>query len=168
MRGKNGLINIAFHNQPVSKDHLMRDLEYAVKYRFFYGEVIDQRIIVLDYNKKSIDKLQIMPDLEYNGKLYYIPEINGKSILNNIKDKVEKNKELSEYEQYIFSILPLTNHGYDDEEMLMEELCIITPKLNIPKENREAISLCQMVLLELYINDYYRKKELQDIITIPT
>ena len=44
---------------------------------------------------------------------------------------METNQEPSEYEQYVFSILPLTNHQYNDEEQLMRELCSITPKLNI-------------------------------------
>ena len=109
-----------------------------------------------------------MPDFEYRGKIYYIPEINGRLILNNIKDKLKKNEELSEYEQYVFSILPLTNHGYNDEEKLVEELCNMTPKLNISEENRDAITLCQMILIDLYINDDSKKKELMEVITMTT
>ena len=162
------MINIEFHKRPLSKAILKRDLEYVIQYAFFYDEVIDQRIIVVDDDKTSANRLQILANLEYNGKIYHIPKINGGLILNNIKDKVKKNEELSEYEQYVFSILPLTNHCYNDEKKLVEEICNMTQELNISEENRDAITLCQMILIELYIDDDSKKKELMEVITMTT
>ena len=166
LKGQQGFVNIEFHKQPLSKAHLSRDFEYVIQYFFFYGEPIDQKIVVIDNDRKSVDRLQIMPDLEYNGKLFYVPDFDGKKVLNNIKDKVKNEKTPTEEELYIFSILPLTNHGYGDEEELMKELCELTPKLKISEKNMEYISLCHMVLVELFVDDEFLKEKLIKVITM--
>jgi hypothetical protein len=89
-------------------------------------------------------------------------------VLNNIRNKLENNQEPSEYEQYVFSILPLTNHQYDDDEQLMKEICSITPKLNISEKNRESINLCHMILVEICVHDEFLKEELYGVISMTT
>lgn len=166
LKGQQGFVNIEFHKQPLSKAHLSRDFEYVIQYFFFYGEPIDQKIIVIDNDRKSVDRLQIMPNLVYNGKLFYVPDFDGKKVLNNIKYKIKNEKTPTEDELYIFSILPLTNHGYGDEEELMKELCELTPKLKISEKNMEYISLCHMVLVELFVDDEFLKEKLIKVITM--
>ncbi len=166
LKGQQGFVNIEFHKQPLSKAHLSRDFEYVIQYFFFYGEPIDQKIIVIDNDRKSVDRLQIMPNLVYNGKLFYVPDFDGKKVLNNIKYKIKNEKTPTEDEPYIFSILPLTNHGYGDEEELMKELCELTPKLKISEKNMEYISLCHMVLVELFVDDEFLKEKLIKVITM--
>ena len=166
LKGKKGFVNIEFHKQPLSRAHLSRDFEYVIQYFFFYDEPIDQKIVVIDNDRKSIDRLQIMPDLEYKGKLFYVPNFDGKKVLNNIKNKIRNEETPTEDELYIFSILPLTNHGYADEEELMKELCSLTPELKISEKNREYISLCHMILVELFVEDDYLKEELVKVITM--
>lgn len=166
LKGKNGYVNIEFHKQPLSKSHLDRDFEYVVQYYLFYGETIEQKIVVVDNNRKSIEKINVTPDYPYYGNYYYVPDIDGCEVLNSIKYKLMSNQEPSEYEQYVFSILPLTNHHFRDEEQLMKELCSITPKLNIPEKNRDAINLCHMILVELFVSDDLVKEELYDVITM--
>ena len=166
LKGQQGFVNIEFHKQPLSKAHLSRDFEYVIQYFFFYDEPIDQKIVVIDNDRKSIDRLQIMPDLEYKGKLFYVPNFDGKKVLNNIKNKIKNEETPTEDELYIFSILPLTNHGYADEEELMKELCNLTPELKISEKNREYISLCHMILVELFVEDDYLKEELVKVITM--
>ena len=146
LKGKNGYVNIEFHKQPLSKSQLDRDFEYVVDCYMFYGETVEQRIVVVDNN----------------------PDIDGCEVLNNIKNKLENNQELSESEQYIFSILPLTNHRYVDEEQLMKELCALTPKLNISEKNREYINLCHMILVEICVHDEFLKEELYGVISMTT
>ena len=92
LKGKKGFVNIEFHKQPLSRAHLSRDFEYVIQYFFFYDEPIDQKIVVIDNDRKSIDRLQIMPDLEYKGKLFYVPNFDGKKVLNNINKTVQINK----------------------------------------------------------------------------
>ena len=166
LKGQQGFVNIEFHKQSLSKAHLSRDFEYVIQYFFFYGEPIDQKIIVIDNDRKSVDRLQIMPNLVYNGKLFYVPDFDGKKVLNNIKYKIKNEKTPTEDELYIFSILPLTNHGYGDEEELMKELCELTPKLKISEKNMEYISLCHMVLVELFVDDEFLKEKLIKVITM--
>lgn len=166
LKGQQGFVNIEFHKQPLSKAHLSRDFEYVIQYFFFYGEPIDQKIIVIDNDRKSVDRLQIMPNLVYNGKLFYVPDFDGKKVLNNIKYKIKNEKTPTDDELYIFSILPLTNHGYGDEEELMKELCELTPKLKISEKNMEYISLCHMVLVELFVDDEFLKEKLIKVITM--
>lgn len=107
LKGQQGFVNIEFHKQPLSKAHLSRDFEYVIQYFFFYGEPIDQKIIVIDNDRKSVDRLQIMPNLVYNGKLFYVPDFDGKKVLKNIKYKIKNEKTPTEDELYIFSILHL-------------------------------------------------------------
>ena len=164
LKGKNGYINIEFHKQPLSKSHLNRDFEYVLQCYFHYGETMDQKIVILDKDRKSIDKLQILKNLEYNAQCYFTPEVDGATILNNIKDKIVDNETLTDYEQYVFSILPLTNHGHDNVEKLVEELCHLTEKLNIPEKNKEAIAFCQMILVDLFVNDKNLQEKLLDVI----
>lgn len=167
LKGKKGYVNIEFHKKELSKHSLDRDFEYAVECYIFYGETIDQRIIVIDNEKRSVEKLKIMPDLDYKAKYYFIPEIDGATILNNIKNKIKNNQKPDEYEQYIFSILPLTDHSYDNEKELIIELCNLTRKLNIIEKNKEAIALCQMIYIDIFIKeDENLKNELMDVITM--
>ena len=166
LKGKKGCVNIEFHKQPLSKSQLDRDFEYVVECYLFYDKTIDQRIVVLDNKRKSIEKLQIMPDLEYKAKYHSIQEIDGATTLNNIKNKIKNNLELDDYEQYVFSILPLTNHGHDNEEQLVKELCYLNKKLNISEKNREAIALCQLIQIELFVNDEELENELMDVIAM--
>ena len=166
LKGKNGYVNIEFHKQPLSKAFLKRDFQYVIQYFFHYDEIIDQRIIIVDNDRKSVNELQIMPNLKYEAQCYFVPNYNGSLVLNTIKNKIQNNEKLDDYEQYIFSILPLTNHGYDNVEELMEELCALTPELNIPEKNREIIGLCQLILIDLYVNDEYLKKKLVEVVTM--
>jgi len=166
LKGKKGCVNIEFHKQALSKSQLDRDFEYVVECYLFYDKTIDQRIVVLDNKRKSIEKLQIMPDLEYKAKYHSIQEIDGATTLNNIKNKIKNNLELDDYEQYVFSILPLTNHGHDNEEQLVKELCYLNKKLNISEKNREAIALCQLIQIELFVNDEELENELMDVIAM--
>jgi len=166
LKGKEGCVNVEFHKQALSKSHLDRDFEYVVQCYLFYDRIIDQKIIVMDKDRKSIEKIQIMPDLEYKAKYYFIPDIDGATILNNIKNKTKINQELDEYEQYVFSILPFTSHGHYDEEQLVKELCYLTPKINIPEKNRESIALCQCIQIELFVNDEELENELMDVIAM--
>lgn len=98
LKGKKGCVNIEFHKQALSKSQLDRDFEYVVECYLFYDKTIDQRIVVLDNKRKSIEKLQIMPDLEYKAKYHSIQEIDGATTLNNIKNKIKNNLELDDYE----------------------------------------------------------------------
>ncbi|MBR0371898.1 MAG: hypothetical protein IJH63_14490 [Methanobrevibacter sp.] len=164
LKGKNGYINIEFHKQPLSKSHLNRDFEYVLQCYFHYGETMDQKIVILDNDRKSVDKLQILKNLEYKADCYFTPEIDGATTLNIIKDKTMNNKILTDYEQYVFSILPLTNHGHDNVEKLVEELCHLTKELNIPEKNREAIAFCQMILVDIFVNNTTLKDKLMDVI----
>ena len=96
LKGKEGCVNVEFHKQALSKSHLDRDFEYVVQCYLFYDRIIDQKIIVMDKDRKSIEKIQIMPDffqamkpilgallLEHenlfceplNGPLWYLPAI---------------------------------------------------------------------------------------------
>ena len=168
LKGKNGYVNIEFHKQPLSKSQLDRDFEYVVDCYMFYGETVEQRIVVVDNNQKSVEKIDITPKFSYYGNYFYVPDIDGCEVLNNIKNKLENNQELSESEQYIFSILPLTNHRYVDEEQLMKELCALTPKLNISEKNREYINLCHMILVEICVHDEFLKEELYGVISMTT
>lgn len=127
LKGKNGRVNVEFHKQPLSKSHLDRDFEYVVQCYMFYGETIEQRIVVVDNDRKSVEKIQVTPDFPYYGNYFYVPDMDGGKVLNSIKTKLKNNQELSEEEQYIFSILPLTNHCQINEELLMKEVCSITP-----------------------------------------
>ena len=164
LKGKNGLINIEFHKQPLSKSHLNRDFEYVIQCYFHYGETIDQKIVILDNDRKSVNKLQILKNLEYKADCYFTPEIDSATILNNIKDKAINNKTLTDYEEYVFSILPLTNHGHDNVENLVEELCHLTKELNIPEKKKEALAFCQMILVDISVNDTTLKDQLMDVI----
>ncbi len=164
LKGKNGLINIEFHKQPLSKSHLNRDFEYVIQCYFQYGETINQKIVILDNDRKSVDKLQILKNLEYKADCYFTQEIDGATILNIIKDKIVDNETLTYYEEYVFSILPLTNHGHNNVEKLVEELCHLTKELNILEEKKEAISFCQMILVDIFVNDTTLKDKLMDVI----
>ena len=166
LKGKNGYINIEFHKQPLSKAHLDRDFEYVVGCYFHYGETMDQRIVILDDSRKSVEKLQILSNLVYEAPCYYASHIDGATVLNIIKNKTEHNEKLTDYEQYVFSILPLTDHGHDNVEKLIEELCKLTKKLNISEKNKEAIALCQMILVDIFVNDDALKEELIGVITM--
>ena len=166
LKGKNGYINIEFHKQPLSKAHLDRDFEYVVGCYFHYGETMDQRIVILDDSRKSVEKLQILSNLVYEAPCYYASHIDGATVLNIIKNKTEHNEKLTDYEQYVFSILPLTDHGHDNVEKLVEELCKLTKKLNISEKNKEAIALCQMILVDIFVNDDALKEELIGVITM--
>ena len=166
LKGENGYVNIEFHKQPLSKSHLDRDFEYVVQCYLFYGETIEQKIVVVDDNRKSIEKINVTPNYPYYGNYFYMPDIDGCEVLNSIKYKLKNNQEPTEYEQYIFSILPLTNHHFFDEEQLMKELCSITPKLKVSEKNREVINLCHMILIELFVRDEFVKKELYDVVTM--
>ena len=168
LRGKNGYVNVEFHKQPLARSHLDRDFEYVVDCYMFYGETIEQKIVVVDNNRKSIEKIHITPNFPYYGNYFYVPDIDGHEVLNNIKNKLETNQEPSEYEQYVFSILPLTNHQYSDEEQLMRELCSITPKLNISEKNKESINLCHLILVEMCVRDEFIKEELYGVISMTT
>ncbi|MBR5953927.1 MAG: hypothetical protein IK021_00630 [Methanobrevibacter sp.] len=168
LRGKNGYVNVEFHKQPLARSHLDRDFEYVVDCYMFYGETIEQKIVVVDNNRKSIEKIHITPNFPYYGNYFYVPDIDGHEVLNNIKNKLETNQEPSEYEQYVFSILPLTNHQYSDEEQLMRELCSITPKLNISEKNKESINLCHLILVEVCVRDELIKEELYGVISMTT
>lgn len=168
LRGKNGYVNVEFHKQPLARSHLDRDFEYVVDCYMFYGETIEQKIVVVDNNRKSIEKIHITPNFPYYGNYFYVPDIDGHEVLNNIKNKLETNQEPSEYEQYVFSILPLTNHQYSDEEQLMRELCSITPKLNISEKNKESINLCHLILVEMCVRDELIKEELYGVISMTT
>lgn len=166
LKGKKGYVNIEFHKQPLSKVHLTRDFRYVMDAYFFYKETIDQRIIVVDDDRKSIDRLHVMPDWDYVAKYHVLPGIDGATVLNTIKNKVENNLELEEDEKYVFSILPLTNHGYEDEDKLIKELCQLTPKLNISENDRSRIWLCQLVLVDLIVDDEDLAEELTEMITM--
>lgn len=166
LKGEMGYVNIEFHKQPLSKSTLDRDFEYVVNCYLFYGEIIDQKIVVMDKNKKSIEKIQITPNLEFKGDYYYVSDIDGQEVLNTIKHKIKTNTELNDYEQYIFSIFPLTRHDFDNDDELMEELCNLTSHLNIPEKNRETICLIQVILLDLFVHNQELKNQLYKVITM--
>ena len=162
----NGRINVEFHKQPLKKRDLDRDFGYASQYYMKDGKTIDQRIVVVDIDRKSVEKIQITPINSYIGNYYFVPNFDGGEVLNIIKTKIKTNQKLTEYEKYIFSILPLTNHNYSNEEQLVEELCKITSELNISEKDRDSICLCQLILVELFVNDKFLKNELIGVITM--
>ncbi|SDA37030.1 hypothetical protein [Methanobrevibacter millerae] len=166
LKGKKGYVNIEFHKQPLSKSHLTRDFKYVMDAYFFYEEIIDQRIIVVDNDRKSVDRLHVMPNWDYVAKYHILPDIDGATVLNTIKNKVENNLELDEDEKYVFSILPLTNHGYDNEDQLIKELCQLTPRLNICEKDRGKIWLCQLILVDLIVDDEDLADDLMETITM--
>ena len=88
LKGPNGYINIEFHKQPLSKPILDRDFEYVVNCYLFYGETIDQKIVVIDDDRKSVEKIEITPNLHYFGDYYYVSDIDGQEVLNIIKNKI--------------------------------------------------------------------------------
>ena len=163
---KNGHINVEFHKQPLKKRDLDRDFGYESQHYMNDGKTIDQRIVVVDIDRKSVEKIQITPINSYIGNYYFVPNFDGGEVLNSIKNKIKTNQELTEYEKYVFSILPLTNHKYSDEEKLVEELCKITHELNISEQDRDSICLCQLILVELFVNDEFLKNELIGVITM--
>ena len=166
LKGKKGYVNIEFHKQPLSKSHLTRDFKYVMDAYFFYEEIIDQRIIVVDNDRKSVDRLHVMPNWDYVAKYHILPDIDGATVLNTIKNKVENNSELEEDEKYVFSILPLTNHDYDNEDQLIKELCELTPELNISEKDKGRIWLCQLILVDLIVDDEDLAEELMETITM--
>ena len=150
----------------VKKRDLNRDFGYASQHYMNDGKTIDQRIVVVDIDRKSVEKIQITPINSYIGNYYFVPNFDGGEVLNIIKTKIKTNQKLTEYEKYIFSILPLTNHNYSNEEQLVEELCKITSELNISEKDRDSICLCQLILVELFVNDKFLKNELIGVITM--
>ncbi len=120
LKGKNGYVNIEFHKQPLSKSQLDRDFEYVVDCYMFYGETVEQRIVVVDNNQKSVEKIDITPKFSYYGNYFYnnqksvekiditpkfsyygnyfyVPDIGGCEVLNNIKGFVNKSFDCFNY-----------------------------------------------------------------------
>ena len=166
LEGRNGYVNIEFHKQPLIKRDLDHDFGYVSNYYLKDGKTIDQKIVVVDMDRESIEKIQITPHNSFKGNYYYIPNIDGGEVLSSIKDKIKTNQKITEYEKYVFSILPLTNHDYNNEEKLVEELCYLTQKLNISERDKDSICLCHMILLELFVNDKYLYKKFLGVITM--
>ena len=166
LEGGNGDVNIEFHKQPLIKRDLDRDFGYVSNYYLKDGKTIDQKIVVVDMDRESIEKIQITPHNSYKGNYYYVPNIDGCEVLSSIKHKIKNNQKITEYEKYVFSILPLTNHSYQNEEKLVEELCYLTQKLNISERDKDSISLCHLILLELFVNDQFLYKKLLGVITM--
>ena len=75
LKGKKGYINIEFHKRPLSKAMLDRNLEYIVNCYISYDAPLDQKILIIDDNRTSVKKIQIIPGFEYEGKYHYFPDI---------------------------------------------------------------------------------------------
>jgi len=49
------------------------------------GKTIDQRIVVVDIDRKSVEKIQITPINSYIGNYYFVLNFDGGEVLNSIK-----------------------------------------------------------------------------------
>lgn len=65
-------------------------------------------------------------------------------LINNIMDKLNNNIELTDEDAYLFSVLPFTPHEMDTVA-LIEHLCCPVNDIEISKEHRYIIKLCQIL-----------------------
>ena len=151
-----------FHSRPLTERLLLRNFQYLANLRARVKYPVDLHIISMDKLKKSVKKVMITSDWEYEVEFTFLIDYDGDEILNTIKNKLENNIALTEEDAYLFSILPFTTHKMDTIE-IVKELCYFVNETEIQEELKYIIKLSQILWVNALVKDEELSKELIDV-----
>ena len=141
-----------FHSAPLTTKLLLRNFQYLANFRARVKYPVDLHIISLDKLKKSIRSVAITSKWNFELDFTFLIDFDGDEILNTITDKLEHNIWLTEYDAYLFAILPFTTHKMDTVEFIVM-LCYFVNEIDIQEELKYIIKLSQILWVNALVKD---------------
>lgn len=152
-------IEYEFHSGPVSPKTVIRNYQYAIDLRAEVDNPVKPYIVSLDPQKNPIPKVEIFPGVFTSPDVTYLIDIDGEKVLNNIKNKLNKQIELDYMDAYYLALMPYFRHEKSQKEML-RYMCHFINRINISQELKYIIKLCQILSVRALFTDDEQEKYL--------
>lgn len=151
------IIEYEFHSGPVSPSTVLRNYQYAIDLRVEVDKPVKPHIVSLDAQKNPIPKVGIFPGVFTDPDVTYLIDINGEKILNIIKNKLNKQKELDYMDAYSLGLIPFFKNKKETGEML-EDMCHFVNTISISEELKYIIKLIQILSVRALFTDDKQKE----------
>ena len=92
-------------------------------------------------------------------------KLNGEEYLNNIKNKVENEKELTIEDCAIIENIPDMKNS-QEESIIVEQLCNFIKNAKISDNNRIKLQSTMWLNIDYYVKDENKRKELMEMIKV--
>lgn len=163
-KDKEYIINIEFQtNLPNSEDYF-RFYIYASNLHVNYKKKV-KTIILCTENIKNETYVYNFGKGNYEFILKSLKNYNGDKKLKIIKKKIINNKEINNKDLAILLLIPYMN-SINIAETLFEKVCQITNNIKTDSLNKNILKASQITLLEKFIKNKSKQKEIMEIITM--
>ena len=141
------VILFEFHAGPMSGKTVVRNYQYAIDIRAEIDEPVKPHFVSLDPKKTPIPIVELFCGVYSNPEVTFLSDIDGKEVLNTIRDKISKQKELDEMDAYCLGLLPFFKNEKSREKML-EDMCHFINEIEISEEFKYIIKLIQILSVD--------------------
>lgn len=145
-------VEFEFHSGPLSPKTVIRNYQYAIDLRIETDTPVKPHIVSLDPQRNPIPKVEIFPGVFTNPDVTFLIDIDGKKVLNNIKNKLDKQIELDYMDAYHLALMPFFRHEKNRMEML-RYMCHFINRIKISEEHKYIIKLCQILSVRALFTD---------------
>ena len=157
------IYDIECESLSVTKNTLEKTWNYAKGLICKYDKDIYSLIIALSENNKFSEKQ--IGTTTHKPILLEMKKLNGDKYLNNIKKKVNNNKELTSHDCAIIETIPDMKNT-KKPEIVLEELCNLIKNGKINTENRTKLQATMWLNIDNYIKNQAKRKELMEMIEV--
>ena len=157
------IYDIEFESLSVTENTLEKTWNYAKGLICKYDNDIYSLIIALSENNKFYEKQ--IGTTTHKPILLEMKKINGDEHLNNIKKKVNDNKELTSHDCAIIETIPDMKNT-KKPEIVLEELCNLIKNGKINAENRTKLQATMWLNIDKYIKNLEKRNELMEMIDV--
>jgi hypothetical protein len=144
------------------KDDLARFLYYDASLFYKNLRKIDT-IVVYSSDINNVNTNINCGSINYSIKAFYMSQYDGDQRLNNIKEKIENNTELTEQDIMSLSFIPLMSSVKSKSDITLESIDVAN---NIKEQNQKNKCLSLLYALFDKFGDEISKKRFKEVVTM--
>ncbi|WP_407416222.1 hypothetical protein [Methanobrevibacter sp.] len=157
------IYNIECESSSITYNTLDKTWNYAKNLICKYDNDIYTLIIALAENNKFSEKH--IGTTIHKPIILEMKKLDGNEHLNNIKKKLNNNKELTSHDCAIIETIPDMKNT-QKPDIVIEELCNIIKNGKITAENRSKLQATMWLNIDYYIKNQTKRKELMEMIDV--
>ena len=157
------IYNIEGETQSVNEKTINKTWKYIKELMCKYEN--DIYSIIIAFSENNNVPIKKIGSIKFQAILCEMKKLNGEEYLNNIKNKLENEKELTIEDCAIIENIPDMKNT-QDESIIVEQLCNIIKNAKISDNNRIKLQSTMWLNIDYYVKDENKRKELMEMIKV--
>ena len=153
-------IDFEFHKSRTTEDIILRNIQYVVGFRMDSKKLIKPYVISMAEAEKSVKKAKIWPEMEIEIPFIFFKNYDGDEILQQIKEKIENNTIIDDFDLFNLIFLPFMKHEKSDYEITKEIIRLVN-EIELTEEQQYQIKACQIILTDIFIPEDEKEEMLK-------